>query len=65
MKDAMLTEEDEQALHEAFVFIPTVKTVRFKTSDVAPIAMVKVKTINKIQVAMPLVCLLDSSSTGQ
>ena len=64
MEDEILTEEDEQALHEAFLFIPTAKTVRFKTSDVAPIAMVKVKTINQIQVARPLVCLLDSGSTG-
>jgi len=26
-EDAMLTEEEEQALREAFVFIPTAKTV--------------------------------------
>ena len=65
MEDAMfIDEEDEQALHEAFVFIPTAKTVRFKNSDVAPIAMVRIKTINQIKVARPLVCLLDSGSTG-
>ena len=46
------------------MFIPTSKAVQSKTSDVAPIAMVKVKTINKIQVDRPLVCLLDTDSTG-
>jgi len=64
MEDAIFTEEDKQALLEAFVFIPTAKTVRFKISDVAPITMVKVKTINKIQVDRPLLCLLDTVSTG-
>ena len=43
-EDGLLTGEDEQALRESFVFIPTVKAIRSKTSDVAPIAMVK--TIN-------------------
>ena len=46
------------------MFIPTAKAARSKTSDVAPIAMVKMKTINKIQVDRPLVCLLDTGSTG-
>ena len=63
-EDDFLNKEDEQALQESFVFIPTVKAVRSKTSDVAPIAMVKVKTINTIQVDRPLVCLLDTGSTG-
>ena len=47
----------------AFVFIPIAKTLWYKTNDVAPIAMVKVKTINRIQVDRPLVCLLDTGST--
>ena len=64
VNNEFINEEDEQALRESFVFIPTVKTVRSKTNDVAPIAMVKVKTINKIQVDRPLVCLLDTGSTG-
>ena len=63
-EDEFFTEEDEQVLQEAFVFIPTAKAVRSKTSDIAPIAMVKVKTINKIQVDRPLVCLLNTGSTG-
>ena len=46
------------------MFIPTAKTVRAKTSDMAPIAMIKVKTINKIQVNRPFACLLDTGSTG-
>ena len=64
MKDELLTKEDEQVLHEAFVFIPTAKTVWTKTNNVDPIATVKVKTINKIQVDMPLIYLLDTCSTG-
>ena len=64
MEDEFLTEEDEQMLQEAFVFIPIAKAVSSKTSDMAPIAMVKVKTINKIQVTSPLICLLDTGSTG-
>ena len=48
MEDEHLTKRDEHALQEVFVFIPTSRTVRFKPSDVAPIVMVKVKTINKI-----------------
>ena len=51
-------------LQEAFVFISTAKNIRFKTSDVAPMAMVKVKTINKIQADRPLVSLLDTGTTG-
>ena len=35
-----------------------------KTSDVASLTMVKVKAINKIQVDRPLVCLLNTGSTG-
>ena len=63
-ENEFLNEEDKQALHESFVFVPTAKAVRSKTSDVAPIAIVKVKTINKIQVDRPIVCLLDTCSTG-
>ena len=63
-EDELCTEEDEQVLCESFVFIPIAKAVWSKTSDVAPIAMVKVKTINKIRVDRPLVCLLDTGSTG-
>ena len=46
------------------MFIPTAKTIRTKTSNVGPIAMVKVKTIYKIQVDRPHVCLLNTCSTG-
>ena len=64
-EDEFLTEEDEQALQEAFVFIPTAKNVWTNTNDVAPIAsIIKVKRINKIQVDRPLVCPLDTGSTG-
>ena len=45
-EEDFLNEEDKQALRESFVFIPTPKAARSKTSDVAPIAMVKVKTFN-------------------
>ena len=62
-EDECLIEEDEQALQEAFVVIPTAKTVRIMISDLDPIAMVKVKTMNKIQVDRSLVCLLDTGST--
>ena len=64
MEDEFLTEEYEQALQEVFVFIPTAKALWSKTNDVAPIVMVKVKTINSIQVARPLVCLLNTGNTG-
>ena len=45
------------------MFTPTSNTIRTKTSNVAPIAMVKVKTINKIQVDRSLVCIPATGST--
>ena len=64
MEYEFLTEEDEQDLQEVFMFVPTAKAVRSKTRDVALITMVKVKTTNKIHVARPLVCLLNTDSKG-
>ena len=43
-----LTEDDEQVLQVAVMFMPTATPVRFKTSDVAPIAMVSIKPIKTI-----------------
>ena len=64
-EEDLLTEEDEQALLEAFLFIPTVNNIQTNTSGIAPIAIIRVKTINKIQVDRPLMRLvLDTGATS-
>ena len=66
MFDNVLTMNDGFAVTQSdidnSVFIPTPKTVR--RADRFPIVLLVAKTINGVPLARPLVCLLDTGSTG-
>ena len=60
-----LTDDDHydiEELNESFYF-PAPKTVCKKSNDVAPICIVKVRTIGGVLMDKPLLCLLDTGST--
>ena len=59
-------EEDNQIMNEMheMMFIPTPKQQNKMNKDVAPVCIVKIQYIGGVRLDRPLICLLDTGSTG-